>query len=92
MLFREISNDPKNTWILINSLMGRKNKSNPIKEIKSYGQTITNNDNLAETFNGFFINLGPKLASDVTRISPITYLKPPDSNLRPFILHTVYFR
>ena len=76
-------NDPKNTWKLINSLTGRRNISNPIKEIKINGQTITNNEDIAEAFNDFFINIGPKLASDETRISPnnvSTYLKPHDSN------------
>ena len=80
-------NDPKNTWKLLNSLMGRNNKSNLIKEIKIDDKTITENDHISEAFNDFFINIGSTLASDVTRLSPNnvnTYLKLPDSNSPSF--------
>ncbi len=80
-------NDPKNTWKLLNSLMGRNNKSNLIKGIKIDDKTITENDHISEAFNDFFINIGSTLASDVTRLSPNnvnTYLKLPDSNSPSF--------
>ena len=82
-------NYPKYTWKLINSLMSCNNKSNLIKEIKVDDQIISNNNKVAEAFNDYFINIGPKLASDVTRLSPNnvnTYLKSPDSDLPSFIL------
>ena len=42
-------NHPKNTWKLINSLMGRNDKSNHIKEIKIDDQVLSKNEN-------FFLN------------------------------------
>ena len=82
-------NDPKNTLKLINSLMGRNNKSNHTKEIKINDQVLSKNDETSEAFNDFFINIGPRLASDfdVTRLSSNnvnTYLKLPDSNSPSF--------
>ena len=80
-------NDAKNTWKLINSLMSRSNKSNLIKEIKIDDQIISKNDKISEAFNDYFIDIGPKLASDVTRLSSNnvkTYLKLPDSDSSSF--------
>ena len=75
-------NDLKNTWKFINSLVSRTNKSNLIKEIKIDDQIISKNDKISEAFNDYFVDIGPKLASDVTRLSSKnvnTYLKLPDS-------------
>ena len=80
-------NHPKNTWKLINSPMSRNNKSNLIKEIKVDDQIISNNNKVAEAFKDYFVNIGPKLASDVTKLSPnnvSTYLKLPDSDSASF--------
>ena len=69
--------------------MGRSNKSNHIKEIKINDQVLSKNDEISEAFNDYFINIGPRLASDydVTRLSSNnvnTYLKLPDSNSPSF--------
>ena len=50
--------------------MSRNSKSNLIKEIKVDDQIISKNNKIAEDFNDYFINIGPKLVSDVTRLSP----------------------
>ena len=74
-------------WKLINSLMSHNSKSNRIKEIKVDDQIISNNNKVAEAFNDYFINIGPKSATDVTRLSPNnvnTYLKLPDSDSPSF--------
>ena len=77
-------NDPKITWKLINSPMGRIKKSNYIKEIKINDQVLSKNDEISEAFSEYFINIEPRLASDydVTSLSSNnvnTYLKLPDS-------------
>ena len=67
--------------------MSRNNKSNLIKEIKVDDQIISKNNKIAEAFNDYFINIGPKLASDVTRLSSNnvnTYLKLPVSDSPSF--------
>ena len=78
------TNDPKNTWKLINPFAGRNNKSNHIKEIKINDQVLSKNDEISEAFNDYFINIGPRLAADhdATRLSlnnVNAYLKLPDS-------------
>ena len=67
--------------------MSRDNKSNLIKEIKIDDQIISKNSKISEACNDYFINIGPKLAPDVTRLSSKnvnTYLKLPDSNSPSF--------
>ena len=69
--------------------MSRNSKSNLdlTKEIKVDDQIISKNNKIAEAFNDYFINIGPKLASDVTRLSPNnvnTYLKLSDSDSPSF--------
>ena len=46
--------------------MGRNNKSSLIKEIKIDDQTTSKKDKISQAFNAYFINIRPKLASDVT--------------------------
>ena len=57
-------NDPKNTWKLINSLMGRNNKSIHIIGIGFNIQVLSKNDEISEAFNDYFMYIGPRLASD----------------------------
>ena len=54
---------------LINSLIGRPSKTNHISEIEIENEIIHNDEDISEAFNDFFINIGPKLASEVTNHS-----------------------
>ena len=62
-----ISGNIKKTWSLINSLTG-KNKKTIINEIliDSYN-TISDPKIIAEFFNEYFVNIGPRLASEASR-------------------------
>ena len=73
--------------------MSRNNKSNLIKEIKVDDQIISSNNKVAEASNDYFIDIGPKLASDITRLSRNnvnTYLKLPVSDSPSFHAFYVY--
>ena len=61
------SSDLKKTWALINSLSGKKNKSSDINEILVNNNTISDPTAIAESFNDYFVNIGPKLASEASR-------------------------
>ena len=68
-------NYPKTTWTLINTLIGRSSSSKHINEVKVDNETFRDDENISEAFNEFFINIGTKLASEVTNPS-INKLKP----------------
>ena len=61
------SSDLKKTWALINSLSGKKNKSSHIDEIVVNNNTISDPTAIAESFNDYFVNIGPKLPSEASR-------------------------
>ena len=61
------SSDLKKTWALINFLSGKKNKSSDINEIVVYNNTISDPTAIAESFNDYFVNIGPELASEASR-------------------------
>ena len=56
--------DLKKTWSLINSLTGKNNKSSNINEIIVNNNTISDPIAIAESFSDYFVNIGPKLASE----------------------------
>jgi hypothetical protein len=60
------SSDLKKTWSLINSLIGKNNKSN-INEIIVNSNTISDPKIIAESFNDYFVNIGPKLAFEANK-------------------------
>ena len=58
--------DPKATWKLINSLVGKSHKSNHVTEIELEGKNTVDGSEINEAFNDYFINIGPKLAAEST--------------------------
>ena len=63
-------NDPKTTWKLINYLIGGASKTKHVNEIEIDDKIIRNDENISEAFNEFFIiNIGPKLASEISNQS-----------------------
>ena len=60
----EVNKDnPKGTWRILNSLMGRTPNNKSINEIKVNGNSVSSPGEIAECFNNFFVEVGPKLAS-----------------------------
>lgn len=56
----------KKSWSLINSLTGNNNKSSSVTEISVDDCCIVDSTLIAECFNEYFVNIGPKLASEVS--------------------------
>ena len=52
---------------LINSIIGKNNKSSNINEIIINNDTFSDPVVIAESFNDYFVNIGPKLASEASR-------------------------
>ena len=73
-IFEKYKNDMKNTWKNISSLLSKSNKNtNSIKTIKVNGKDSQDKTKIANAFNDFFVNVGPKLAASIDT-----------SNKRPF--------
>ena len=53
-------------WSLINSLTGKNKKSTSITEITVDNNNITDSKLSAESFSEYFVNIGPKLASEAS--------------------------
>ena len=58
------SNDSRKTWTLINSQLGRNNKLNNVSSLSVNENEILDSKSIAEVFNDYFINIGPKLAAE----------------------------
>ena len=58
--------DLKKTWSLINSLTGKNNKSTSITEILMNNNSVSDSKLIAESFNEYFVNVGPSLATEAS--------------------------
>lgn len=62
--------NPKETWKILNDAMGRKFENTEINKLStSLGQDMTESVDIANYFNSHFVEIGPKLASNVPTIS-----------------------
>ena len=63
--------DPKAGWKLINSLTGRGNKSSPVNDFLVNDKIVSddNDQHISESFNDFFVKIGPTLAAESTNRS-----------------------
>ena len=61
--------DPKAGWKLINSLTGTGNKPSPVNDILVNDKIVSDNKNISESFNDFFVKIGPTLAAESTKRS-----------------------
>lgn len=65
--FYDARNNSKNTWNIINEILHNdRKKSTYPASFKNGDQEITNDIDIANDFNNFFINLGPSLADKIT--------------------------
>ena len=64
--FQTSKNDMKKTWKTINNILGRKKSALIQAQFKnSHGENISDPQLIANDFNDFFVNIGPKLASKI---------------------------
>ena len=79
--------DPKGGWKLINSLTGKGNKSFPVNDILVNDKIVSDNKDISESFNDFFVNTGPTLAAESMKRSSNnvnTYLSNIQNSLTAF--------
>lgn len=66
---KDKAGDCKGTWKILNDLMTRQSKSIQINEITdSFSKTLTDANDIANYFNSYFTEIGPKLASEITEL------------------------
>lgn len=83
----EIKNNfgnPKGTWKVLNDLMGRNRNNTEITKLNiTSSESVTDSKNIANSFNTYFTEIGPKLASEipsqVNNKSPEDFLTKVDS-------------
>jgi len=83
--------DIKKTWSTINSLLGKGKKNGQLPESFNFNNTdVTDKSVIANEFNNFFTNIGPKLASEIPYRNGnfMDYLKEPRDNIFNFDLVT----
>lgn len=71
--------DQRKTWNLLNELTSRKaNKTTIVNELKYNDKTIASSNEIANTFNEYFTEIGATLARSIpaTSIRPESYLEP----------------
>ena len=61
--------DPKAGWKVINPLTGRGNRSSPVNDILVNDKIVSDDKDIFESFNDFFVNIGPTLAAESTKRS-----------------------
>ena len=66
----------KDSWRFINHLLNRKTTTTTINQITVNGRTITGNENIANGFNNYFCEIGPKLAQTIppSNVDPLQYI------------------
>ena len=57
--------DPKQSWKLINELLGKNNRGNNISQLKIDETIISDDIKNAESLNAYFVSIGAKLASAI---------------------------
>ena len=59
------TSDPKKSWKLINTLLGKHHKANQyVNELHVDGSVLSELEEIAEAFNDYFVNIGPNLANE----------------------------
>ena len=59
------SRDVKKSWNLINTLLNRNKKSTNVNELHINDSVVVDDKQIADAFNEYFVQIGPKLAAEV---------------------------
>ena len=60
-------------WRVINNIMGKKTDPLPKDKFTLQGNSISNSHDYASSFNSFFCNIGPQLASKINNASNVHF-------------------
>lgn len=87
----ECHGDPKRTWKIINNLVNNKSQNNTPHSIEfvDNNSTLTNNTDIVEKFNEYFVNIGKNLSEKIpnSRNSFSHYMTNTVSNIGSCALH-----
>ena len=85
--FKEVKHDSRATWKLLNKFTCNKRTNNKINELKVGNRTITENIEIAKSFNEFYANVGTTQANTIphTNTDPLSYLTV--NNVNSMFLH-----
>lgn len=62
---KENKDNTRSLWQTINTILGRQKETHNTNEFTHNGQTITDPEQIANEFNTYFTDIGPKLASEI---------------------------
>ena len=83
MQFSKHKDNLKQTWKLIGTLVKRKTKGQTLPQrITQNNRTFTQEKDIAELFNNFFVNIGPTLAKEIKtdHTDPLQYIESTPAN------------
>ena len=66
--FTSCNGNSRKTWEIINEVTGRKSEKAIINELEFEGKKLTDPTEIAEGFNKFFAEIGPKLSENIEDI------------------------
>jgi len=77
--FDLLRGDAKATWNLLGSLSNRRSKGHRVTQLSYRGQTVSDPQSIANSFNDFFSNIGQDLDREIpdVPISPLDYMGNP---------------
>ena len=75
-IFKENKHNLKKSWGIIKSLINKNKQKRIPKEFIINNTKVTNENQIANAFNKFYVNIGPSLASNIsnTDIDPTSYI------------------
>ena len=59
----------KKSWNLINTLLNRNKKATNVNELHIYDSVVVDDKQIADAFNEYFVQIGPKLAAEVSDLT-----------------------
>ena len=88
--FENCQGDSSNTWKVTNNILGRKNKAKLPTSLLCNSDVVTDEKEISNIFNRYFINVGPNLANTLQNIdiNPINYMGDRRLNSFSFIATT----
>ncbi|XP_068726123.1 uncharacterized protein [Montipora capricornis] len=60
-----VTGNPKKAWKTVNDILGRKQRTDDVREIKINDHSVTSPEQIAEKFNDYFASIGPSLAENI---------------------------
>ena len=68
-VFTQTNGDSRKTWQMTNELISRQKNSESMKELKLNENSVTNSQELSNSFNYHFSTIGTKLANEISLVT-----------------------